>query len=90
MEAQRDAPGHLRAGEASGEATARLTKAEGAEAAAKSLLAAAEIIAGSPAALEIRSLQTLTEIGVEHNSTIVVALRVELLAAAGALGKKAA
>lgn len=79
-----------REAEASREAKARLIKAEGEEAAARSLLNAAEIIAGSPAALEIRRLQTLTEIGVEHNSTIVVALPVELLAVANAVGKKAA
>lgn len=79
-----------REAEASREAKARLIKAEGEEAAARSLLNAAEIIAGSPAALEIRRLQTLTEIGVEHNSTIVVALPVELLAAAGAMAKRAA
>lgn len=79
-----------REAEASREAKARLIKAEGEEAAARSLLSAADTISGSPAALEIRRLQTLTEIGVEHNSTIVVALPVELLAAAGAMGKKAA
>jgi regulator of protease activity HflC (stomatin/prohibitin superfamily) len=77
-----------REAEASREAKARLIKAEGEEAAAMSLLNAANIIAGSPAALEIRRLQTLTEIGVEHNSTIVVALPVELLAAASAMGRK--
>ncbi len=76
-----------REAEASREAKARLIKAEGEEAAAMSLLNAANIIAGSPAALEIRRLQTLTEIGVEHNSTIVVALPVELLAAASAMGR---
>jgi len=77
-----------REAEASREAKARLIKAEGEEAAALSLLNAANIIAGSPAALEIRRLQTLTEIGVEHNSTIVVAMPVELLTAASALGRK--
>lgn len=77
-----------REAEASREAKARLIKAEGEEAAALSLLNAANIIAGSPAALEIRRLQTLTEIGVEHNSTIVVAMPVELLSAASALGRK--
>lgn len=77
-----------REAEASREAKARLIKAEGEEAAALSLLNAANVIAGSPAALEIRRLQTLTEIGVEHNSTIVVAMPVELLTAASALGRK--
>jgi regulator of protease activity HflC (stomatin/prohibitin superfamily) len=66
-----------REAEASREAKARLLKAEGEEAAAMSLLRASEAMAGSPGALEIRRLQTLAEIGVEHNSTIVVALPME-------------
>jgi len=35
-----------------------------------------------PAALELRRLQTLSEIGVEHNTTIVAMLPVELVHAA--------
>ena len=40
------------------------------------------MIATAPGALELRRLQTLTEIGVEHNSTIIAMLPVELLHAA--------
>ena len=39
-------------------------------------------IGSAPCALELRRLQTITEIGVEHNSTIVAMLPVELLHAA--------
>jgi hypothetical protein len=35
-----------------------------------------------PGALELRRLQTLTEIGVEHNSTIIAMFPTELLEAA--------
>jgi regulator of protease activity HflC (stomatin/prohibitin superfamily) len=38
---------------------------------------AAAIIAPHPAALELRRLQALTEIGVEHNSAIIFSLPVE-------------
>src|SRR4051812_27668289 len=57
--------------EAIREKRARIIKAEGEQEAARKLSDAAEIISGSPGALELRRLQTLTEIGVEHNSTII-------------------
>jgi regulator of protease activity HflC (stomatin/prohibitin superfamily) len=79
-----------REAEAMREKRARLIKAEGEQEAARKLADAAEIIAGSPGALELRRLQTLSEIGVEHNSTVIAMLPVELLEAARALaGKKA-
>jgi len=37
------------------------------------------VISAAPGALELRRLQTLAEIGVEHNSTIVAMLPVELV-----------
>ena len=40
------------------------------------------MIGGVPGALELRRLQTLAEIGVEHNSTIIAMLPVELVHAA--------
>jgi len=40
------------------------------------------VIGGVSGALELRRLQTMAEIGVEHNSTIVAMLPVELLQAA--------
>ena len=71
-----------REAEAIREKRARIIKAEGEEMAAQKLADAAQIIGTSPGALELRRLQTLSEIGVEHNSTIIAMLPVELLHAA--------
>jgi regulator of protease activity HflC (stomatin/prohibitin superfamily) len=68
--------------EAIREKRARIIRAEGEQAAARKLSEAADTIGGSPGALELRRLQTLTEIGVEHNSTIIAMLPVELIHAA--------
>jgi regulator of protease activity HflC (stomatin/prohibitin superfamily) len=71
-----------REAEAIREKRARIIKAEGESEAASKLAEAALVIGQSPGALELRRLQTLTEIGVEHNSTIIAMLPVELLHAA--------
>ena len=71
-----------REAEAIREKRARIIKAEGESEAARKLADAATTIATAPGALELRRLQTLSEIGVEHNSTIVAMLPVELLEAA--------
>ncbi|MBC7505747.1 MAG: slipin family protein [Sandarakinorhabdus sp.] len=71
-----------REAEAIREKRARIIKAEGEYEAAQKLAEAAATISGSPGALELRRLQTLAEIGVEHNSTIIAMLPVELLHAA--------
>ena len=71
-----------REAEAIREKRARIIKAEGENEAAQKLAEAATMIATAPGALELRRLQTLTEIGVEHNSTIIAMLPVELLHAA--------
>ena len=71
-----------REAEAIREKRSRIIKAEGESEAAAKLAAAADVIGRSPGALELRRLQTLTEIGVEHNSTIIAMLPVELLQAA--------
>ena len=68
--------------EAIREKRARIIRAEGENEAATKLSQAAETISKAPGALELRRLQTLTEIGVEHNTTIVAMLPVELLHAA--------
>lgn len=73
--------------EAIREQRARIIKAEGEFKAAEMLAAAARIIAAEPGALELRRLQTLTEIGAEHNSTIVVSLQGE---GTGVVGTSAA
>jgi regulator of protease activity HflC (stomatin/prohibitin superfamily) len=68
--------------EAIREKRARIIRAEGEHEAATKLSQAADTISASPGALELRRLQTLTEIGVEHNSTIIAMLPVELVHAA--------
>ena len=68
--------------EAIREKRARIVRAEGEQEAAAKLSSAAEVIGGVPGALELRRLQTLAEIGVEHNSTIIAMLPVELVHAA--------
>jgi regulator of protease activity HflC (stomatin/prohibitin superfamily) len=68
--------------EAIREKRARIVRAEGEQEAAAKLSNAAEVISSTPGALELRRLQTLAEIGVEHSSTIVAMLPVELLHAA--------
>jgi len=74
-----------REAEAIREKRARIIKAEGENDAAQKLAEAATMIATAPGALELRRLQTLTEIGVEHNSSIIAMLPVELLHAASRL-----
>ena len=71
-----------REAEAIREKRARIIKAEGEREAAQTLADAAKIITEVPGALELRRLQTLTEIGVEHNSTIIAMFPTELLEAA--------
>jgi regulator of protease activity HflC (stomatin/prohibitin superfamily) len=68
--------------EAIREKRARIIRAEGENEAALKLSQAAQTIGTVPAALELRRLQTLSEIGVEHNTTIVAMLPVELVHAA--------
>jgi regulator of protease activity HflC (stomatin/prohibitin superfamily) len=68
--------------EAIREKRARIVRAEGEQEAAAKLSQAAQTIGTVPSALELRRLQTLAEIGVEHNSTIIAMLPVELVHAA--------
>lgn len=74
--------------EAVREKRARIIKAEGESEASATLAAAAKTISDQPGALELRRLQTLSEIGVEHNSTIIAMFPTELLEAARRLGEK--
>jgi regulator of protease activity HflC (stomatin/prohibitin superfamily) len=68
--------------EAIREKRARIIRAQGEQEAAAKLSEAAVTISRAPGALELRRLQTLSEIGVEHNSTIIAMLPVELVHAA--------
>ncbi|MEO6218551.1 MAG: SPFH domain-containing protein [Sphingomonas sp.] len=79
-----------REAEAVREKRARIIKAEGEQEAARKLSDAATIIGEAPGALELRRLQTLAEIGVEHNSTIIAMFPTELLEAFKKLPAKAA
>lgn len=58
---------------------AKVIHAEGELQASEKLLAAAEILARQPQALQLRYLQTLTEIAGDKSSTIVFPLPIELL-----------
>ncbi len=65
--------------EAVREKRARLIKASAEEEASMKLAAAAERIMQSPAALELRRLQMLTEIGAENNTTTLVMMPSDLI-----------
>ncbi len=67
--------------EAEREKRAKIIAAEGELAASQQLLEAADKLSQNPAALQMRYLQTLTEIAVEKNSTIVFPLPMELMRA---------
>jgi regulator of protease activity HflC (stomatin/prohibitin superfamily) len=76
-----------REAEAIREKRARIIKAEGESEASMTLANAARVIGEVPGALELRRLQTLSEIGVEHNSTIIAMFPTELLQAAKKLSE---
>jgi len=65
--------------EASREARAKVIAAEGEQKASRQLKEAADVISASPVALQLRYLQTLTQISAEKNSTIIFPIPVELL-----------
>jgi regulator of protease activity HflC (stomatin/prohibitin superfamily) len=70
-----------RQAEAERERRAKIIHAEGEYSASEKLAMAAHIIQQQPAAIQLRYLQTLVEIGAEKNTTIVFPLPVDLLAA---------
>uniref|UniRef100_A0A8C9STM9 Stomatin (EPB72)-like 3a n=1 Tax=Scleropages formosus TaxID=113540 RepID=A0A8C9STM9_SCLFO len=65
--------------EASREARAKVIAAEGEMNASRALKEASLIISESPAALQLRYLQTLSHIAAENNSTVIFPLPIELL-----------
>jgi regulator of protease activity HflC (stomatin/prohibitin superfamily) len=65
--------------EAEREKRAKLIHAEGELQASKTLAQAADIIAREPVTLQLRYLQTLTEISVEKNSTIIFPLPIDTI-----------
>jgi regulator of protease activity HflC (stomatin/prohibitin superfamily) len=83
-----------RQAEAERERRAKVIHAEGEFQASQRLRDAADVISTNPAALQLRYLQTLTEVGVNQNSTIVFPLPLDViqpfLKAAGAADEEAA
>jgi regulator of protease activity HflC (stomatin/prohibitin superfamily) len=65
--------------EAEREKRAKIIHAEGEFQASEQLSRAADVIGKNPVTLQLRYLQTLTEIGVEKNSTIIFPVPVDLL-----------
>merc|ERR1719412_416778 len=65
--------------EAAREARAKVIAAEGEHKASKALKHAAEVIIDSPAALQLRYLQTRSSIAAENNSTIVFPVPIDLV-----------
>jgi len=65
--------------EAEREKRSKIIHAEGEFSAAQRLVDAAHLLATEPVAIQLRYLQTLTEIGVEKNTTIVFPLPVDLI-----------
>jgi len=65
--------------EAERERRAKVIAADGEFQASEKLAAAAKVLGEQPAAIQLRYLQTLTEIAVEKNSTILFPLPIELL-----------
>jgi regulator of protease activity HflC (stomatin/prohibitin superfamily) len=68
-----------RQAEAERERRSRVITAEGELQASQKLAEAAEVMAGHPAALQLRLLQTVVEVAAEKNSTLVLPFPVELL-----------
>lgn len=79
-----------RQAEAERERRAKIIHAEGEFQAAEKLAMAAEQIQKQPAAIQLRYLQTLVEIGSEKNTTVVFPLPVELIGALSRMGERGA
>jgi regulator of protease activity HflC (stomatin/prohibitin superfamily) len=75
--------------EAEREKRSKIIHAEGEFNAAQKLVDAAALLATQPITLQLRYLQTLTEIGVEKNTTIVFPLPMELLSLLDKFGSAA-
>jgi len=65
--------------EAEREKRSKIIHAEGEFSAAQRLVDAAHLLASEPVTIQLRYLQTLTEIGVEKNTTIVFPLPIDLM-----------
>jgi regulator of protease activity HflC (stomatin/prohibitin superfamily) len=72
-----------RQAEAERERRAKIIHAEGEYVASEKLAMAAQVIQQQPAAIQLRYLQTLVEIGTEKNTTIVFPLPLDIIASLG-------
>jgi regulator of protease activity HflC (stomatin/prohibitin superfamily) len=72
-----------RQAEAEREKRAKIIHAEGEYTASEKLAMAAEVIQKQPAAIQLRYLQTLVEIGMEKNTTIVFPMPIDILSLLG-------
>ncbi|HOA23126.1 MAG TPA: slipin family protein [Aggregatilineales bacterium] len=77
-----------RQAEAEREKRAKIIHAEGEFQAAQQLREAADTMAGEPQALQLRFLQTLTEIAAEKNSTVIFPVPVDIISTFTELGKE--
>jgi regulator of protease activity HflC (stomatin/prohibitin superfamily) len=66
-----------RQAEAERERRAKIIKAEGEFQAAEKLTAAAQVMSANPATIQLRYLETLRDVAVEHNSTILFPMPLE-------------
>jgi regulator of protease activity HflC (stomatin/prohibitin superfamily) len=73
--------------EAMREKRARIIKADAELEASKKLAEAAQLMVGNPAALELRRMQMVAEVGAENNSTTVIMMPAEFVQMAGSLSK---
>ncbi len=73
--------------EAIREKRARIIKAEAEFEASRKLADAAEMMVGNPAALELRRMQMVSEVGAESNSTTVIMIPADFVHLAGNLSK---
>jgi regulator of protease activity HflC (stomatin/prohibitin superfamily) len=73
--------------EAEREKRAKIVHAEGEYSAAKNLAAAADLMSKEPVSIQLRYLQTLTEISVEKNSTIIFPVPLDIFEGLLRLGK---
>jgi regulator of protease activity HflC (stomatin/prohibitin superfamily) len=69
--------------EAERERRAKIIHAEGEYSASEKMAMAAEVLQKQPAAIQLRYLQTLVEIGTEKNTTIVFPLPLDIIASLG-------
>ncbi len=74
--------------EAEREKRAIIIKAQGEVIAADNMAKAAQILAGSPGALHLRTLQSINDISSDKSNTIIFAVPLEVLRAFDGLGKK--